>query len=572
MFNSPRTPHSPRHARQAPVSTLNMIFRLLVSVTVLFFSFAYISSELTHLILADVTKPHTNSQPVSSSILNDKAHLAASTLWNHEWKVQNPITTARDLANDIKGVHLDYLIPGRLEVGDVDHAPRQLDSQPIPDTASPQQPDPVPPAANKPPMTIVEVTDFFGAFLKTLNKTFKEHKNEDARGIWEAYYEAAERDLYPWDQEYLLRMPKRRDDNSIFLSVASYRDENCLNTLTEAYSQAERPEFLYIGLVQQNCNEKCRTGVLDGGKIEDTEPDEDCAKLFCESAVGAPHCKAGRVRTLLVEETESLGPYAARFFGSKLWHGEPWYMQIDSHMTFMKNWDTLSVSMLQAAPSEKPILTHYPPAHTSKLGGVGSRICQPIYADSEIEDQIIRLMGSENFERKIGPIPRFAPFVAAGYFVSHSEFLSDVPFDPFLPWIFMGEEISMSARLYTAGYDMFSPTTSVLGHIYVRRHKPKFWETFARVFRHGMHNAVQMLVLRRVKHTMGYPEDTADLLKPNSLLAHIDEYGMGHARPLREYLEMVGLDMVSKTVTKQDWCYTGKPPPLFADKYGHLYG
>jgi hypothetical protein len=33
--------------------------------------------------------------------------------------------------------------------------------------------------------------------------------------------------------------------------------------------------------------------------------------------------------------------------------------------------------------------------------------------------------------------PGFAPFTAAGYFVAHSDFLREVPFDPFLPWIFM---------------------------------------------------------------------------------------------------------------------------------------
>lgn len=69
--------------------------------------------------------------------------------------------------------------------------------------------------------------------------------------------------------------------------------------------------------------------------------------------------------------------------------------------------------------------------------------------------------------------PAFAPFTAAGYFVAHSDFLHEVPFDPFLPWIFMGEEIIMSTRLWTSGYDIFSPTRSVVGHMYVRRHKPK---------------------------------------------------------------------------------------------------
>lgn len=42
-----------------------------------------------------------------------------------------------------------------------------------------------------------------------------------------------------------------RDDKSIFVSLASYRDENCPTTLKEMYSKADHPELLYIGLVQQ---------------------------------------------------------------------------------------------------------------------------------------------------------------------------------------------------------------------------------------------------------------------------------------------------------------------------------
>jgi hypothetical protein len=35
----------------------------------------------------------------------------------------------------------------------------------------------------------------------------------------------------------------------------------------------------------------------------------------------------------------------------------------------------------------------------------------------------------------VSAVPRFAPFVAAGYFVAHSSFLREVPFDPFLPYV-----------------------------------------------------------------------------------------------------------------------------------------
>jgi hypothetical protein len=35
-----------------------------------------------------------------------------------------------------------------------------------------------------------------------------------------------------------------------------------------------------------------------------------------------------------------------------------------------------------------------------------------------------------------------------------SEFLIDVPFDPYLPWIFMGEEIALSLHAWTHGWDI----------------------------------------------------------------------------------------------------------------------
>ncbi|GMH57882.1 hypothetical protein TrLO_g13688 [Triparma laevis f. longispina] len=388
------------------------------------------------------------------------------------------------------------------------------------------------------------------------------HSGSTITQIWEAFHTLVVNELYPWDREYLDNMPVRREDKSIFVSVASYRDENCLSTLTGAYSNSFNPKKLNFGITQQNCVEDCKSGVLEGGKVEDVEPDEDCYEEFCKGKWGEA-CEDGRVRVLKIKEFGSLGPYFARFLGSKLWNGESYYLQIDSHMTFAPSWDLKSIQMLTSAPSKKPVITTYPPPHTTKFKGKGTRICDPLFAPSDIEKSIIRLAGSQQYDKVAGK-PRVAPFVAAGYFVAHSGFLSEVPFDPFLPWIFMGEEISMSARLWTAGYDLFSPNQDVTGHIYVRRHTPKFWEVFQREFHStgGGHNSMQLKIIDRIKYTLGYPEAARHLIRDQSILTAVEEYGMGGARPLEDYLEMVGLDMVGKKVTPATWCHTGVPPPL----------
>lgn len=375
--------------------------------------------------------------------------------------------------------------------------------------------------------------------------------------------------------QYLIRMPHRREDGSLFLSVVSYRDELCPETLKQAFHKAKNPEKLFVGLVQQNCEEgKCRSGVLEGGKVEDVGFDSDCYALFCSSSIGTKYCNSGQVRFLKMKETESLGPYMARYFASKLWMGEEWYMQIDSHMTFLQDWDASSLKMLKDAPSKKPVISHYPPPHTADLTEksklAAPRLCGPVFATSDLESQIIRLEGSYNYDSVKIDMPRFAPFVAAGYLVAHSDILRDVPFDPFLPYIFMGEEILLSARLWTSGYDIFSPTHSLLGHHYVRNHKPKFWETIHRTFTAGVHNPLQMLVLNRVKYQLGYPESARDMVKPKTLFTAVELYGMGKERSLNEYLNIVGLDMMTKQVSYTAWCETGNPPPGF-EKYSNLY-
>ena len=433
--------------------------------------------------------------------------------------------------------------------------------------------------ANKGRMPMDEVISFIDHFISSLHQKFAGQQRKEYDAIWKIYHDYALEVLYPWDREYLERMPPLRNDNSIFLSLASYRDENCMNTLKWAYEKAKNPRLLNVGLVQQNCEENCRSGKINDSEVtEPIDPDDDCHKIFCESPIGREHCNAGRVRALHINESESLGPYAARYFGSKLWDGEEYYVQMDAHMTFMQDWDEITIKSLKMAPSEKPILSHYPPNHTADLEenkrkGLVNRLCGAYFADSGLEDQIIRLGGDSG--DAFGPysdIPRFAPFAGAGFFVASSAFLKEVPYDPFLPWIFMGEEIIMSARLWTSGYDIFSPRISVVGHIYLRLNKPKFWESVERLFHSGIHTPLQLLVLQRIKAQIIYPESTPDLVKPKTVLSHVDKYSMGTKRKLEDYFKMVGLDMVNKQFIHRDmdWCYKGAVAPGY-EKYSYLY-
>jgi len=130
-----------------------------------------------------------------------------------------------------------------------------------------------------------------------------------------------------------------REDGSIFISIASYRDFTCKDTLKRAFERAARPERVSAGIVQQNCMRAkgCMTGTgwADTRRwVPSKTPDPDCAEAFCTSALGKPHCDAGRVRILRLDEIDSLGPFFTRFVNSKLYRGENFYLRSFSFFFF----------------------------------------------------------------------------------------------------------------------------------------------------------------------------------------------------------------------------------------------
>lgn len=393
----------------------------------------------------------------------------------------------------------------------------------------------------------------------------------DAAAVWETYLDVTKSHVMTWDDENKHRYPRQREDDSVFVSLGTYRDPYCPMTIKSLFSKANNPESLYVILLQQNCfEEKCRTGVLVGGKVEDTSTDVNCYTEFCKSPEGIASraCGTDHIRLFNVNESESLGPYMARYLAAKFYRGEHYYLQIDSHSEFVQDWDAKLIRMMNEAPALKPVLSTYPPdAVMNWKDTVGFRMCSSSFAESEIEYHIIRLGSSMPFESTPPPLPTYSPFVAAGFFFTYGGFLHEVPFDPLLPWIFMGEEISMSARLWTAGYDIFSPTTNVLNHYYVRRHYPKFWESVNRFFKKPIHNDLVELVIKRVKNMLGYPECATEMVHPASLLYRLEDWSMGNKRSFDAYMKMVGLEPKTKTVTRNMWCHEGKWPDIAKQYY-----
>jgi hypothetical protein len=161
----------------------------------------------------------------------------------------------------------------------------------------------------------------------------------------------------------------RKQRDTIFLSVASYRDENCGATVESAFKSAETPELLTVGVVEQNCHTGCLigTGWAETRRIVPSPPDVDCVTKYCKSPAGRVHCTSGRVKLLRLNESESYGPLFARFVAAKQWTGQEFFVQVDSHTDFKKGWDrSVKDQLLQTPSFPHSVISNYPPNHESE--------------------------------------------------------------------------------------------------------------------------------------------------------------------------------------------------------------
>lgn len=336
----------------------------------------------------------------------------------------------------------------------------------------------------------------------------------DAMTIIRSFFDLSSQYLAPLDEAYRGKpvFPIRQDD-SIFLSLAAFREHLLADTLDHAFRRAKHPEKLFVGAVVQNCfgrvledgitidasGTPCRTGAQVVGKnkqgrdqtqVFDAPVDKNGIEDFCAMKPEyQTYCENGQIRVLYIHETESLGPAMARYYASKLWGGETFFVQTDSHLLFAEEWDEKYRVEIQATKSyPKAVLSSYPPGFQQSAANnniveetPGARLC---HCETRVEDPspIVRINTGRKYQGD-EPRPTQIPFIAAGFFFTRAEFLVDVPFDPFVPWLFMGEEIALSMRAWTHGWDIYAPRKNLIAHQYRpgRMGLPKFWGSVNRL-------------------------------------------------------------------------------------------
>lgn len=285
--------------------------------------------------------------------------------------------------------------------------------------------------------------------------------------------------------------------STIFVSIAAYRDPELIPTIEDALAKARWPERLRFGICWQHGRNEPPPPTLDGD----------------------------RMRVLDVPWRESRGACWARAECMKLYRGEDWFLQLDSHHRFAGHWDAVLLDQAARSGSAKPVITAYLPSYEPGRPTPATEAPTFMRFDRFTPEGItLYLFGAVAAPPDGRPLR--ARFVSGHMLFAPGSFVRDVPYDPDL--YFIGEEITLAIRAFTHGYDLFHPGRHVAWHEYTRKNRPKHWDD------HQADRGVEK---------PWHDRDAASLAKCRQFLAAPEPgpFGIGAERSMAEYEDYSGV-------------------------------
>jgi len=317
------------------------------------------------------------------------------------------------------------------------------------------------------------------------------------------------------------------NNKSIFIQIASYRDTELLPTINDLLSKSSGQYPLFFGICWQR-------DTSDNSLIEFT--------------------KKPNFRINDIHWSKSKGLGWARLESQKLYNNEDYVLQIDSHSRFIENWDIELVDMLEKlkSKSEKPLLTTYGFPYEPEQS------LQTKVLPYKLVPIAFKKSGTIFFEKhpiKNAKEPINARFIGGGFFFTVGSHCKEYVYDPNL--YFAGDELCLSLRSYTLGYDLYHPHKHILWHFYKRVNHIKHWND---------HNRDKNKDIE--KHW--WETDTISKKRLIKLIEGQDLgiYGCGKIRSIKDYSIYAGIDFEKRRIITE--ATEGKDPPVEYHENGFI--
>ena len=322
---------------------------------------------------------------------------------------------------------------------------------------------------------------------------------------------------------------------TILLHLPAYREPELIPTIEDALAQAKYPKRIHFGI--------CRQFNPDDGFDNVDKYRND---------------KRFHIHDMPYEKAKGLA-YARSIINEKLLTDQDFVLQLDSHHRFAKHWDVTLISWYNLLKSEgnNPLICGYSPYY-NPFNDPADRVQEPwmseaasFYPHGTI---FIRPTGfTDNWKDFKKPVP--ARFLSGHFCFGPNKWAKEIKHDPDI--FFAGEEINLTVRSYTHGYDLFHPHRVVVWHATMREERDGIlvWDD---QYKRGDDAWL-------VENDRGR-EKIRKLLRVEDNDWDLTGYDLGTKRTLRDYEKYAGIHFEKKSFQKYTKDNFLPPNPFIEDE------
>jgi hypothetical protein len=304
---------------------------------------------------------------------------------------------------------------------------------------------------------------------------------------------------------------------TIFIHLPAYRDPELVPTIKDALKNAKYPKRIHFGICRQ---------------YHPDDKFDDLTEFKGDKRFNIYEC--------LYTEAKGL-PWARAVINEQLMGKQDYILQLDSHHRFAQDWDMTLIEMHNQREKQgyKPILAAYLPLYTPFNDPEG-RSMEPwqqqfacFYPHGTIFIRPSLLHGWKDMTE-----PPFSRFLSGHFCFARTEWAREVKHDPDI--YFSGEEINLTVRSYTHGYDMFHPHKLVVWHSTMREERSGMlkWDDDAKLGVDWWNR--QNTARAKIRQLFRVEDNGYDLTG----------YDLGTARTIEDYEIYAGVNFKTRSVQK----------------------
>ena len=323
--------------------------------------------------------------------------------------------------------------------------------------------------------------------------------------------------------------------------------EQCGETLQELFKTAEQPESIVVNLVEQYapqdtyCLETyCKAaGGVDVIDLDEYHNGQFQATPNVDAMKKCP--RIDQIRVVRIHDNGAMGPPWARALGRKNIGNEEFCLHTATYSSFVTHWDTKVRKEWLLANNEFAVISNRPkPEATSTQDNAVPRTCGIDFLQEEKLPEYDP--HPEGMVEKLKK-PLLGHSWTPGFSFSKCHLEEAAPSDGFIPFVSTSiEAFARYARMWTRGYDVYTPTQNIIYRkkVVPNPHKEEWIENWK-----GRKTLVLKQSLKRIRSYLeitGVADDEATAER----LDNLGIYGLGKRRSLKQLNEFVGIDLATQ--------------------------